>query len=59
MNIWWLSSSQICKNNSYNEAAEAPNLMQYFKTAIAIVASAECLVSSWLNGLVTVHLLYQ
>lgn len=59
LNIWWLSSKQICKNNTYNEAAEVLNLMQSFKTTIAIVISAECLLGSWLNNLVTVYLLYQ
>lgn len=59
LNIWWLSSEQICKNNTYNEAAEVLNLMQSFKTTIAIVISAECLLGSWLNNLVTVYLLYQ
>lgn len=42
-----------------NEAAEALHLMQYFKTTVAIVVSAECLLGSWLNHLVTAYLLYQ
>lgn len=49
----------MCKNNTYNEAAEALNLTQYFKTTIAIVVSGERLLGSWLNNLVTVYLLYQ
>lgn len=59
MNNWCLSSKQMCKNNTYNEAAEALNLTQYFKTTIAIVVSGERLLGSWLNNLVTVYLLYQ
>lgn len=59
VNNWCLSPKQICENNTYNEAAEALNLMQYFKTTIAIVVSGEHLLDSWLNNLVTVYLLYQ
>jgi len=57
--MWWLSSNRICKNSGYSEAAEALNLVQYFRTTTAIVVSREHLLGSWLKSLVTVYLLYQ